>query len=415
MKRRVVVTGLGVFSSIGSNTEEFYQNLLDGKSGISLIDAFDITDFPVKIAGEIKNYKANDWFPKEERNDVKRMDRFCQFALIAAKEAMEDSKLDLEKEDTTRIGVITGSGIGGLISLQENYKKMLERGPARVSPLFIPMMIADIASGRISIKYGLKGPNYTTVSACASSGHAIGNSYKSIIYGDADIMVTGGAEAVICETAVAGFANMKATSRNNEEPTKASRPFDKGRNGFVMGEGSGMLVLEEYEHAKARGAKIYAEIVGVGYSADAYDIVMPDENGDGAQRAMKMAIDSSNLKPEDIDHINTHGTSTPRGDIAETVAIKRLFGDHAYKISVNSTKSMIGHLLGAAGAVETIATIKAVETDTVHPTINLDEADPECDLDYTANKYRKRIVNAALSNTFGFGGHNASILIKKCN
>ena len=410
MKKRVVITGMGVFSSLGSEIDEFYNNLLAGKSGISMITRFDTTDYPVKIAGEIKDYKATDWL---ERNDAKRSDRFTQYALIAAEKAMTDSKINLEDVDLERFGTITASGIGGLETLQDNYKKLLERGPSRVSPLFIPMMIADIAAGKISMKYGLKGPNYSVTSACASSSHAIGTAFRTIQYGDSDIIMAGGAEGVITEVAVAGFANMKATSRRNDEPEKASRPFDIDRNGFVMGEGSGMIILEEYEHAMKRGAKIYAEIGGIGFSADAYDIVAPDPKGDGARRAMVAAVKDAGLNFEDIDHINTHGTSTPHGDIPETLAIKDAFGSHAYNIAVNSTKSMIGHLLGAAGAVELIGTIKAVETNTVHPTINLDNQDPECDLNYTPNKSIERKVDVAISNTFGFGGHNASVLVKK--
>ena len=410
MKRRVVITGMGVFSSLGSEIDEFYNNLLAGKSGISLITRFDTEEYPVKIAGEIKDYNPTDWL---DRNDAKRSDRFTQYALIAAEKAMTDSNINLDETDLERFGTITASGIGGLETLQDNYKKLLEKGPRRVSPLFIPMMIADIAAGKISMKYGLKGPNFSTVSACASSSHAIGTAFRTIQYGDADVIMAGGAEAVITEVAVAGFANMKATSRRNDEPEKASRPFDIDRDGFVMGEGSGMLILEEYDHAIKRGAKIYAEIGGVGFSGDAFDIVAPDPTGDGARRAMVAAVKDAGVEFEAVDHINTHGTSTPTGDIPETLAIKNAFGDHAYKIAVNSTKSMIGHLLGAAGAVELIGTIKAVETNTVHPTVNLDNQDPKCDLNYTPNKSIKRKVDVAISNTFGFGGHNASVLIKK--
>lgn len=410
MKRRVVITGMGVFSSLGSEIDEFYNNLLAGKSGVSMITRFDTTEYPVKIAGEIKDFNPTDWI---DRNDAKRSDRFTQYALIAAEKAMTDCSINLDETDLERFGTITASGIGGLETLQNNYKKLLEKGPRRVSPLFIPMMIADIAAGKISMKYGLKGPNFSTVSACASSSHAIGTAFRTIQYGDADIILAGGAEAVITELAVAGFANMKATSRRNDEPEKASRPFDIDRDGFVMGEGSGMLILEEYEHAIKRGAKIYAEIGGVGFSGDAFDIVAPDPTGDGARRAMVAAVKDAGVEFTDVDHINTHGTSTPTGDIPETLAIKDAFGDHAFKIAINSTKSMIGHLLGAAGAVELIGTIKAVETNTVHPTINLDNQDPACDLNYTPNKSIERKVDVAISNTFGFGGHNASVLIKK--
>ena len=411
MKKRVVVTGMGVFSTLGTDVEEFYQNLLDGVSGIGMIERFDTTDFAVKIAGEIKNYDPENYF---EKNEAKRLDRFTQYAMIAAESAMNDSGIDLNEINRDRFAVITGSGIGGMETWQSNHKVLMEKGPRRVSPLFIPMMISDIAAGRISMKYDLKGPNYSLTSACASSGHAIGTAFRTIMYGDADYAVCGGAEAVITDLAIAGFSNMKALSTRNDEPQKASRPFDKDRDGFVMGEGAGMLILEEYEHAVKRGARIYAEIGGAGFSGDAKDIVAPDPEGDGARRAMLAALADACLKPEDIDHINTHGTSTPTGDIPESLAIKAAFGEHAYKISINSTKSMIGHLLGAAGAVELIGTIKAVQTDTVHPTINLDNPDlPVCDLDYTPNKFVKRTVRNALSNTFGFGGHNSSILVKK--
>jgi len=410
MKRRVVVTGMGVFTALGSNIDEFYNNLLNGVSGISRIERFDASEMSVQIAGEIKNFDPEKYF---DRNEVKRLDRFTQYALIAAESAIADCGMDLNSVDRNRFAVITASGIGGMETWQTNYKVMLEKGTRRVSPLFIPMMISDIAAGRISMKWDLKGPNFSLTSACASSGHAIGTAFRTIQYGDADFAICGGAEAVITDLAIAGFANMKALSTKNDEPQKASRPFDRDRDGFVMGEGSGMLILEEYEHAVKRGAKIYAEMAGIGFSGDAKDIVAPDPEGDGARRAMLAAINDAGIKPEDIDHINTHGTATPTGDAAETVGIKKAFGDYAYKIAINSTKSMTGHLLGAAGAIELIGTIKAVQTDTVHPTVNLDNADPLCDLNYTPNKYINRPVRYALSNTFGFGGHNASILVKK--
>lgn len=411
MKKRVVVTGMGVFSSIGCDVEEFYNNLLNGVSGISKIERFDTSEFSVKIAGEIKDYDPEKYF---EKNEAKRLDRFTQYALIAAESAIKDSGINLESVDRNRFAVITGSGIGGMETWQSNQKVLMEKGPRRVSPLFIPMMISDIAAGRISMKWDLKGPNYSLTSACASSGHAIGTALRTIQYGDADYAICGGAEAVITDLAIAGFSNMKALSTRNDEPQKASRPFDKDRDGFVMGEGSGMLILEEYEHAIKRGARIYGEISGIGFSGDAKDIVAPDPEGDGAKRAMLAAINDAGIKPEDIDHINTHGTATPTGDFAESVGIKKAFGEHAYKIAINSTKSIIGHLLGGAGAVELIGTIKAVQTDTIHPTINLDNPDlPICDLDYTPNKFAKKTVRYAISNTFGFGGHNASILVKK--
>ena len=410
MKRRVVITGMGIVSALGFDIDEFYSNLLNGKSAVSRIERFDASEFSVQIAGEIKDFNPLDWF---DRNEAKRMDRFCQYGMVAARKAMEASNIDLGKIDKERFGVITGCGIGGMETFESNHEKLIKKGNRRVSPLFIPMMISDMLPGRISIAYGLKGVNYSITSACASSGHAIGAAMKAIRYDEADLMIAGGAEAVITEMAVAGFGNMKATSRRNDEPEKASRPFDIDRNGFVMGEGSAIFVLEELEHALKRGATIYAEIAGMGASADAYDMVMPDEEGRGGAQAMRLALKDAGMELNEIDHINTHGTSTPRGDIAETIAIKDLFGDHAQNIAVNSTKSMIGHLLGAAGAVELVGVVKSVMTDTVHPTINLDNQDPQCDLNYVPNHYIEKKVDAALCNTFGFGGHNASILIKK--
>ena len=410
MKRRVVITGMGIVSALGFDIDEFYSNLLNGKSAVSRIERFDASEFSVQIAGEIKGFNPLDWF---DRNEAKRMDRFCQYGMVAARKAMEASNIDLGKIDKERFGVITGCGIGGMETFESNHEKLIKKGNRRVSPLFIPMMISDMLPGRISIAYGLKGVNYSITSACASSGHAIGAAMKAIRYDEADLMIAGGAEAVITEMAVAGFGNMKATSRRNDEPEKASRPFDIDRNGFVMGEGSAIFVLEELEHALKRGATIYAEIAGMGASADAYDMVMPDEEGRGGAQAMRLALKDAGMELNEIDHINTHGTSTPRGDIAETIAIKDLFGDHAQNIAVNSTKSMIGHLLGAAGAVELVGVVKSVMTDTVHPTINLDNQDPQCDLNYVPNHYIEKKVDAALCNTFGFGGHNASILIKK--
>lgn len=410
MKRRVVVTGMGVVSALGFDVEEYYNNLLAGKSGISKIERFDASEFSTQIAGEIKDYDPSKYF---ERNQAKRMDRFCQYAMIAAMKAMEDSKIDVEKIDLDRAGVITASGIGGMETFQDNYAKFAAKGPRRISPLFIPMMISDISAGRISIQYGFKGPNYGVVSACASSGHAIGNAFRSIQYGDADVMICGGSEAPIIELGLGGFAIMRAISTRNDSPETASRPFDKDRDGFVMAEGGGMLILEDYEHAKKRGAKIYAEVKGIGFSGDAHDIVAPPNDGDGARRAMAAAIKDAGISTDEVDHVNTHGTSTPAGDIAEVNAIKELFGEKAYKLAINSTKSMTGHLLGAAGAVELIATIKAVETNTVHPTMNIENQDPECDLDFTKDKPKNLDVNYAISNTFGFGGHNCSLVVSK--
>ncbi len=410
MKSRVVVTGLGVVSSLGHDLQEFWQNLLAGKSGVGLISRFDTSDFATKFAGEIKDFQIDNYL---DRKEARRMDLFTQYAMVAAVKAMEDSGLDLAREDTNRIGVITGSGIGGMSTYEAQCKAFFEKGPRKISPFFIPMMIADIAPGYISIRYGLKGPNYSTISACASSSHAIGDAFRTIVRGDADVMIAGGSEACITPMGVGGFNAMKALSTRNDEPTKASRPFDSGRDGFVMGEGGGIIVLESLEHAQARGAHIYGEIAGVGYTADAHHITAPSPNGEGATTAMKLALSSGGIEPEEVGYINTHGTSTPYGDLAETMAIKAVFGDHAYKLSINSTKSMLGHLLGASGSVEFIVSILSVKNGSVHPTINLETPDPQCDLDYTANVFKKREVKAALSNSFGFGGHNVSIAIKK--
>lgn len=348
-----------------------------------------------------------------DRKESRRMDRFTQFALVAAEKAIEHSQIDFDNEDKDRIGVIVSSGIGGMQTFEQQSRALFERGPRRISPFFIPMMIADIAPGRISIRYGLRGPNFSTVSACASSSHAIGEAFRTIQRGDADVMLCGGAEATVTPMGIGGFNAMKALSTRNDEPQKASRPFDKQRDGFVMGEGGGVIILESLEHALDRGAEIWGEMAGVGYTADAHHITAPAPGGEGATLAMQKALRDGDLAPEDIDYVNTHGTSTPYGDIAETNAIKAVFGDHAYKMNINSTKSMIGHLLGASGSVEFVATTMSVREDAVHPTINQEEPDSECDLDYTANEYRKRPVRAAISNSFGFGGHNVSIVVKK--
>lgn len=341
------------------------------------------------------------------------MDRFTQFAVAAADKAIQNSGIDFEQVDKERVGVIVSSGIGGMQTFEDQSRALIERGPRRISPFFIPMMIADIAPGQIAIRHGLKGPNFSTVSACASSSHALGEGFRTIQRGDADVMVCGGAEATITPMGVGGFNAMKALSTRNDEPQKASRPFDSQRDGFVMGEGAGIVILERLDHALARGAKIWGELAGAGYTADAYHITAPAPGGEGATVAMQKALSDSDLSPEDIDYVNTHGTSTPHGDIAETNAIKAVFGEHAFKMSINSTKSMIGHLLGASGGVEFVVTTLSVKEDIVHPTINQEQPDPACDLDYTANEYRKRPVRAALSNSFGFGGHNVSMIIKK--
>lgn len=410
-QRRVVVTGMGVITPIGLTLEEYWNNLLAGKSGAGPITYFDASAYDTKFACEVKGFDPLNYM---DRKLAQRCDPFTQYALAAAEMAIKDSGLNLEQEDRERIGVIVGSGIGGMWTYHRQQETLWQsNGPHRISPFFIPMMIADIAPGRISMRYGLKGPNYATTSACATSSHSIGDAFILIQRGDADVMITGGAEAAISPMGIGGFNAMKALSTRNDAPEKASRPFDKQRDGFVMGEGAGILVLEEYGHAVKRGARIYAEIAGIGFTADAHHITEPAPGGEGAVRSMRMAIRDAGLQPEEVQYINTHGTSTPVGDKSETAAIKTVFGEHAYKMAINSTKSMIGHLLGAAGAVEAIATILSVQRNKVHPTINQEEPDPECDLNYIPNKAQDWEINAAISNTFGFGGHNASLLVKK--
>lgn len=410
-KRRVVVTGLGAVTPIGIGVKEYWQGLLEGRNGVDLITHFDASNFDTKFAAEVKYFNPENYFDKKS---LKRLDPFTQYALVSAQEAVEDSGLNLEKINKDRVGVIFGSGIGGLEVLKtEHFKYFESKNPNVISPFFIPMMIADLAAGQISIKYGFKGPNYATTSACATSSHAIADAFMLIQRGNADIMITGGSEASISEMAIGGFNAMKALSIWNDRYKEASRPFDKDRNGFVMGEGAGTIIIEELNHALSRGAKIYAEIVGIGLTGDAYHITAPAPGGEGAVRSMRDAIQDAGLNPEDIDHINAHGTSTPYNDVNETKAIKTVFGEHAYKLVVNSTKSMTGHLLGAAGGIEAIATVLAVYNDIIPPTINLTNPDPECDLNYSALKATKKTVRAAISNTFGFGGHNASLLFKK--
>jgi 3-oxoacyl-[acyl-carrier-protein] synthase II len=410
MKRRVVVTGMGVVSPVGKSVKEFWEALLSAKNGIKLIDRFDVSQFPTKIAGLIEDFHPEERIDPKE---LKRMDLVTQYALYATYEAILDAGLSEGKFDPYRAGVIFSSGIGGIKTLEEEVIKLKEQGPRRVSPFLVPMMIVDITPGHIAMRYGFKGPNYSVVSACASSAHAIGDAYRLIKYGDADIVIAGGAEAPITPIGLAGFCSMRALSTRNDEPEKASRPFDKERDGFVMAEGAGAVVLEELEHALKRGAKIYAEVVGYGATADAYHITAPHPEGEGAVNSMRLAIEEAGISPEEVSYINAHGTSTPLNDAAETKAIKKLFGEYAYKIPVSSTKSMTGHLLGAAGAVEFIATVMSVYTDKIHPTRNYEFPDPECDLDYVPGTYRELTVNYALSNSFGFGGHNASLLVKK--
>lgn len=414
--KRVVVTGLGAVTPLGNTPEETWENMVKGVSGAAPITLFDATNFKTQFACEVKNWNPNEWI---DRKDARKMDRYAQLAMASAVQGVKDSGLDLDQVDKNRVGVIYGVGIGGIKTFEEEasyYALNKEKGP-RFSPFFIPKMIADIAAGQISIHFGFHGPNFTTTSACASSTNALADAFNLLRLGKADVIVAGGAEAAICECGVGGFNAMKALSTRNDDPTHASRPFSASRDGFVMGEGAGCLILEELEHAKARGARIYAEMVGEGESADAYHLTASHPEGLGAKLVMEAALADAQMQPEDIDYINVHGTSTHVGDISEAKAIKEVFGEHAYKLNISSTKSMTGHLLGAAGAVEALACVKAVSEDIVPPTINHDEEDkdPEIDdaLNYTFNQAQKRTVRAALSNTFGFGGHNACVIFKK--
>jgi len=406
--RKVVVTGLGAITPLGHTVTETWQAPLAGKSGVDKITIFDASDFATQIAAEVKNYDPTDYFDKK---DARKIDRYAQFALIAAAEAIEDSGLELDQENRDRIGVIVGSGIGGMLSFEEEHSKLIEKGPRRISPFFIPQMISDIAAGHISMKYNLKGPNYATVSACASSGHSIGSALRQIQYGDADIIVAGGAEATVCPMGVAGFNAMKAISTRNDEPQKASRPFDAQRDGFVIGEGAGIVILEELEHALARGAKIYGELAGIAFTADAYHITQPAPQGEGAVRAIRGAIKDAGLTVKDIHYINAHGTSTSANDKNETAAIKTVFGELAYQVYISSSKSMTGHLLGASGALEMIVATLAVKNNRIPPTVNYEFPDADCDLNYTPNKAVEKEVKAALSNSFGFGGHNVCLCV----
>ena len=411
--KRVVVTGVGTINPLGNNVEEYFKNLEAGVSGAIPITRFDTTNFKTKFACEVKGYKAEEHF---ERKEVRKYDLFTQYALVAAAQAVGDSALDLEHMEKGRAGVVWASGIGGLITFQQETEGFVEsKRIPRYSPFFIPKMIADIAAGHISMKYGFHGPNYATVSACASSNHAITDAMWLIRYGKADVVLTGGSEAAVIEAGVGGFGAMQAISTRNDDPQKASRPFDVDRDGFVIGEGAAALVLEEYEHAKARGAKIYCEVVGGGMSADAYHLTAPHPDGYGAKLSMMNALNDANLKVEDIDYVNTHGTSTPVGDIAEINGILSAFGEHAYKMNISSTKSMTGHLLGAAGAVEALACIMALTRGIIPPTINNENLDPKIDsrLNLTLNKAQHRDIRYALSNTFGFGGHNSTLILKK--
>ncbi len=410
-KRRIVITGMGTINAVGHNVDEMWENLLAGKSGVDHIKNFEITEeYTSRIAGEIKNYDPNEHF---DRKRIKKMDHYTQYAIISARQAIKDSGLDNTDFDHDRAGVIVSSGIGGMLTFETEAYKMERKGPKRISPFFIPKMISNIASAEIAIEFNFRAINFNISSACASANHSIGTAFRSIQYGDADIMLTGGAEGSVTPLAVAGFCSMKALSTRNDEPQKACRPFDAERDGFIMAEGGGVVVLEEMEHAVNRGAKIYAEIVGYGATCDAYHITAPAENGEGGARAIQMAINDAGIKPEEIDYINAHGTSTPLNDPTETVAIKTVLGDHARKVKISSTKSMTGHTLGAAAGIEAIVCCKSITTGKLHPTINYDNPDPDCDLNYIPNKAIEHEVTYALSNSLGFGGHNGVVIFKK--
>jgi 3-oxoacyl-[acyl-carrier-protein] synthase II len=409
--RRVVVTGLGIVSPVGNDVDTFWKNLLAGQCGIDRITSFDASNFDTQIAAEVKNFDPAPAFPTPK--EIRRTDRFSQFGIHAGWQALKDSGLDLNKVNLDEVGVFFGSGIGGLTTTAEQHKILLDRGPGRLSPFMIPMLILNMASGLFSIYHKLRGPNFATCSACATSSHAIGEAWRTIKMGDAQVIFAGGAEATIVPIGIGGFCAMRAMSTRNQEPKRASRPFDKERDGFVMGEGAGALALEDLEHAKKRGAKIYCEIVGYGNTADANHVTAPAPAGEGAARCMRMGLRNAGLNPEDVTYINAHGTSTPQGDTAETEAIKAVFGPHARKLAVSSTKGATGHMLGAAGAVEMAVCAKAIQTGTVPPTINYENADPECDLDYVPNTARQMTVDAIVNNSFGFGGHNASLIARK--
>ena len=411
MERRVVVTGMGVVSALGNDLDTFWNKLISGQCGIDRITAFDPSAYDTQIAGEVKNFNPGPAFPSPK--EIRRTDRYSQFGVHAAWQALRDSGLDLNRVNRDEIGVFIGSGIGGLETVTAQHAILLERGPGRLSPFMIPMLISNMASGLVSMFHHLRGPNFATCSACATANHALGEAWRTIKMGDAAVMLAGGAEATIVPVGIGGFCAMKAMSTRNAEPRRASRPFDKERDGFVMGEGAGVLVLEELEYAKARGARIYCEMAGYGNTADAHHVTAPSPGGEGATRCMRMALRNASLNPEDVSYINAHGTSTPQGDIAETEAIKTVFDGHARKLAVSSTKGATGHMLGAAGAVEMIVCAKAIQTDTVPPTINYEVPDPECDLDYVPNHARQMKVNVVVNNSFGFGGHNASIIAKR--
>ncbi len=410
MSRRVVVTGIGVVAPNGIGEDNFWNGIKEGKCAVDTVTRFDITDYPCKIAAEIKDFNISDYV---DRKEARRMDRYTHYAMAASKMAMESANIKPEKLDHEKVGVILGSGIGGVETIEEQHNKLLSKGPGRVSPFFIPMMLSNMAAGQVAIMTGAKGKNLTVVSACASATNAVGDAFRAITSGDADVMITGGSEAAISPLAFAGFCSMKAMSTRNDDPKTASRPFDAERDGFIMGEGSGILVLEELEHALNRGANILAEVVGYGSTDDAHHVTAPAPAGEGGARAMKEAVEDAGIKPEEIDYINAHGTSTPLNDKNETAAIKSVFGEHAYKLAVSSTKSMTGHLLGAAGAIEAIICVLALRDGFIPPTINYKNPDSECDLDIVANEGRQKDIQFALSNSLGFGGHNATIILKK--
>jgi 3-oxoacyl-[acyl-carrier-protein] synthase II len=408
--RRVVVTGIGLVSSLGIGTDANWKALISGRSGVGTITKFDASLFATKIAGEVRGFDPLGWI---EKKDVKKMDVFIQYAIAASQFAVDDSGLQITPENGRRVGVFIASGIGGFTTIEREHRALLEGGPRKISPFFIPSAIINLAAGQVSIRYGAKGPNSATCTACSASAHAIGDAYEIIRRGAADVMIAGGSEAAITPMGIGGFGALRALSTRNNEPQRASRPFDKDRDGFIVGEGAGVVILEEFERARQRGSKIYAELVGYGMSADAYHITAPSEDGDGAFRVMRTAIESAGVRPDQVAYINAHGTSTPQGDSLETLAIKRCFGEHARKLAVSSTKSMTGHLLGAAGGLEAGITALAVHHQTVPPTINQEVPDPDCDLDYVPNKCRSLPITYALSNSFGFGGTNAALLFKR--
>ena len=410
MTDRVVVTGIGLVTPVGLNSESTWNSLVEGRSGIDYISLFDAEGYESRIAGEVDNFDASAALGRKE---AKRLDRFSQFACVAALEALEHANLNMEKEDADRVGVLIGSGVGGIITISDQHKILLKRGPKRVSPFLVPMMLGDMASGQVSMMIGAKGPNFSTVSACATGADSIGEALEMIRRGRADVVIAGGTEAAICEIGVAGFNSCMALSTRNEDPQGASRPFDSDRDGFVLGEGAGLLVLESLEHAEKRGANILAEMSGYGASSDAHHVTQPHPDGEGAARAMKWAIEDAGITPDKVDYINAHGTSTPLNDKYETIAMKRMYRDHAYNLAISSTKSMTGHLLGAAGAIEAAFTVLAIKNDIVPPTINIENPDPDCDLNYIPNTAKKQPVNVAMSNSLGFGGHNASLVFER--